>query len=46
MHIKLPRDHFWLPKGFTVTPALPDTPPHAESREPFYGRIIMSDPPP
>ncbi len=41
MHIKLPRDHFWLPKGFTVTPALPDTPPHAESREPFYGRIII-----
>ena len=38
---KLPRDHFWLPKGFTVTPALPDTPPHPESREPFYGRIII-----
>lgn len=38
---KLPRDHFWLPKGFTVLPEVPDTPPHPESREPFYGRLII-----
>ncbi|HIW92680.1 MAG TPA: 1-acyl-sn-glycerol-3-phosphate acyltransferase [Candidatus Corynebacterium avicola] len=41
MAFKLPRDHFWLPKGFSVTPKLPDTTPHPESREPFYGRIII-----
>ncbi|AGP29844.1 lysophospholipid acyltransferase family protein [Corynebacterium terpenotabidum] len=41
MAFKLPRDHFWLPKGFTLTPAVPDTPPHPESRELFYGRIIV-----
>ena len=41
MAFKLLRDHFWLPKGFTVLPALPDTPPHPESREPFYGRLII-----
>jgi 1-acyl-sn-glycerol-3-phosphate acyltransferase len=41
MAFKLPRDHFWLPKGFTVLPEVPDTPPHPESREPFYGRLII-----
>ncbi|WP_066586370.1 lysophospholipid acyltransferase family protein [Corynebacterium provencense] len=41
MVLKLPRDHFWLPKGFTVIPEVPDTPPHPESRELFYGRIII-----
>lgn len=32
---------FWVPKGFSITPALPDTPPHPESRELFYARFIV-----
>lgn len=35
------RHNFWVPKGFTFTPALPDTPAHPESHELFYGRIII-----
>lgn len=31
----------WLPKGFTITTGRPDTPAHPESKELFYGRIII-----
>lgn len=37
----MPRNTPWVPRGFTITPAVPDTPPHPESREWFYARTIV-----